>query len=154
MKITSSMEYATRLMVSLARAHGSQAVTAERLSASENVSADYVNQLLLRLKRAGLVTSHRGAGGGYALSRAPSEISLGKILRAVEGQIFEDVCEKYVSIQKDCRHQTGCGISPVWRKLGRLIEDYFDGITLAQLLVDRAECGKAAALLAEAARRE
>ncbi len=57
MKITSSMEYATRLMVSLAKGHGQSAVSAERLSAAENVPADYVNQLLLRLKRAGLVAS-------------------------------------------------------------------------------------------------
>jgi Rrf2 family protein len=141
MKITSSMEYATRLMVSLARTHGQHAVTAEKLSGSENVPTDYVNQLLLRLKRAGLVASHRGIGGGYALSKKPDEISLGQVLRAVEGQIFEDVCEKYASAKKDCRHQAHCGISPVWQKLGRLIENYFDGITLAQLLEEGAACG-------------
>jgi Rrf2 family protein len=148
MKITSSMEYATRLMVSLARVHGELAVTADKLSASENVPADYVNQLLLRLKRAGLVTSHRGIGGGYALSRKPADVTLGEVLRAVEGRIFEDVCEKYASAQKDCRHQAHCGISPVWQKLGKMIEDYFDAITLAQLLEEGAGCGKLGALAA------
>ena len=141
MKITSSMEYATRLMVCLARSHGEAAVSADKLSASENVPVDYVNQLLLRLKRAGLVASHRGIGGGYALGKKPEDIRLGEVLRAVEGQIFEDVCEKYASAKKDCRHQAHCGISPVWQKLGRLIEDYFDGITLASLLGEGAACG-------------
>ena len=147
MKITSSMEYATRLMVSLARSYGQQAVTADRLSFSEAVPVDYVNQLLLRLKRAGLVSSHRGSGGGYALSRAPGNVSLGQVLRAVEGKIFEDVCEKYASAQKDCHHQAHCGISPVWRKLGKMIEDYFDGITLSQLTEEKAACGRVEAML-------
>ena len=142
MKITSSMEYATRLMVSLAKAHGQHAVTAERLSSLENVPTDYVNQLLLRLKRAGLLVSHRGSGGGYALSRPPEQVTLGQVLRAVEGKIFEDVCEKYKDTDRDCRHQAGCGISPVWQKLASMIEQYFDGITLAQLTQETGSCGR------------
>lgn len=145
MKITSSIEYATRLMVQLARVHGEQPLSAEKLSKSENVPADYVNQLLLRLKRAGLVESRRGSGGGYTLSRPPSEVKLGDVLRAVEGRIFENVCEKYSADASDCRHQDHCGISPVWQKLGALIEDYFDGITLDTLTEDApGACGKVA----------
>jgi Rrf2 family protein len=148
MKITSSMEYATRLSVQLARVYGQNAVTAEKLSISENVPSDYVNQLLLRLKRAGLVQSHRGIGGGYALSRNPAQINLGEVLRAVEGKIFEDVCEKYASASKDCRHQSHCGISPVWQRLGSMIEKYFDGITLAHLVEESdGSCGKAMVML-------
>lgn len=148
MRITSSIEYATRLMVGLAREAGGQAaLSAEKLSRSENIPADYVNQLLLRLKRAGLVESRRGAAGGYVLSRPPAEIKLGDVLRAVEGRIFEDVCEKYSGGKSDCRHQSGCSISPVWRKLGLMIEEYFDGITLQRLLEETpGECGRVAVL--------
>ena len=152
MKITSSMEYATRLMVSLAKVHGQQAVTADKLSQAENVPVDYVNQLLLRLKRAGLVISHRGSAGGHALSRSPDKVTLGEVLRAVEGKIFEDVCEKYKAAERDCHHQSGCSISPVWQKLGAMIETYFDGITLAALLGDRGSCGRVEALLDKARR--
>ena len=148
MKITSSAEYATRLMVSLARGFGRSAMTAEKLSEAENVPVDYVNQLLMRLRRGGLVESHRGTGGGYALSAAPEKINLGQVLRAVEGRIFDDVCEKYSASDKDCRHQGSCAISPVWQKLGSLIEDYFNGITLAQLLDERpGSCGRVEAML-------
>lgn len=136
MRITSSTEYATRLMVTLARSHGQAPMPGEKLSESENVPQDYVNQILLRLKRAGLVSSHRGSGGGYNLARPPAEITLGQVVRAVEGTIFEDVCRKYEKGSKDCHHQEKCGISPVWRRLGGLIEEYFDGITLARLLED------------------
>ena len=134
MKITSSIEYATRLMVTLARHHGESAIPADKLSAEDGVPTDYVNQLLLRLRRAGLVESHRGTGGGYALSRAPKEITLGQVIRAVDGKVFEDVCDKFNSADKDCHHQGQCSISPVWKKLGKLVEDYVDGVTLAAIL--------------------
>lgn len=151
MRITSSIEYATRLMVQLGRAHcGSsperQALSAEKLSRAENVPPDYVNQILLRLKRAGLVESRRGSAGGYALRRPPSQVRLGDVARAVEGRIFEDVCERYTG-KSDCRHQAGCAISPVWQKLGAMIERYFDSVTLDALLDEKpAECGRVVAL--------
>ena len=148
MKITSSMEYATRLMAALARGHGQAALSADKLSESEGVPIDYVNQLLMRLRRAGLVESHRGTGGGYTLSRAPEQIKLGQVLKAVEGKIFEDVCEKYAAAEKDCHHQGSCVISPVWQKLGVLIEKYFDSITLTQILEEKpGSCGKVEAML-------
>ncbi|HVA66288.1 MAG TPA: Rrf2 family transcriptional regulator [Elusimicrobiota bacterium] len=146
MKISSSTEYAARLMAVLARSQSEASVSAERLSALENIPADYVNQILLKLKRAGLVESRRGQGGGYALARAPQGVTLGQIMRAVEGRIFEGVCEKYESGERDCRHQSRCAISPVWRKLAVLVESYLDGVTLAQIMEEKpAACGAAAA---------
>src|SRR5262249_53336232 len=124
MRITSSIEYAARLMVVLARGYGGSKLTTESLSASENVSGDYVNQILLRLKRAGLVESHRGSGGGYCLSRPPAQITLGQVVRAVEGSVLDSVCDKYEGPERDCHHQGGCAISPVWKELGRLIEGF------------------------------
>ena len=85
MRITSSIEYATRLMTTLARAYGQAPLAAERLAASDNIPSDYVSQILVKLRRAGLVTSHRGSSGGYGLSRPPAEITLGAVVRAVDG---------------------------------------------------------------------
>jgi len=148
MKITSSIEYATRLMTTLARAYGQAPVAAERLAASDNVPTDYVSQILLKLRRAGLVASHRGSTGGYALSRPPAEITLAQVVRAVDGDVFEDVCEKYEGGLKDCRHQGGCSISPVWQRLGALVTQYFEGVTLAKILAESpAQCGAAPAWL-------
>jgi len=144
MRITSSIEYATRLMTTLARAHGQAPVPAERLAEADNVPADYVSQLLVKLRRAGLVTSHRGSAGGYALSRPPAEITLGQVVRAVDGEVFEDVCAKYEAGEKDCHHQGACAISPVWRKLGALVTGYFESVTLAAILAQKpADCGAA-----------
>ncbi|MBI4376213.1 MAG: Rrf2 family transcriptional regulator [Elusimicrobia bacterium] len=137
MRITSSVEYATRLMVALSRAFGQTPLSAETLSETENVPVDYVNQILLRLKRAGLVESHRGIRGGYTLSKRPEQVKLGQVVRAVEGEIFESVCGRYEGGKKDCHHQGRCGISPVWRRLGAMIEEYFDGITLDNLMQEQ-----------------
>jgi len=137
MKITSSIEYATRLMTTLARAHGQAPLSAERLSAADGVPADYVSQILGKLRRAGLVDSHRGSAGGYELSRPPSEITLGQVVRAVDGDVFEDVCGKYDGGEKDCHHQGGCAISPVWQRLGALVTGYFESVTLAQILAEK-----------------
>ena len=142
MRITSSIEYATRLMTTLARAYGQAPLPTERLAESDNVPADYVSQILGKLRRAGLVVSHRGSAGGYGLSRPPAEISLGALARAVDGDVFEDVCSKYDGGSKDCHHQSGCAISPVWKRLGSLVTQYFESVTLADILAgDPAECG-------------
>ncbi len=144
MRITSSIEYATRLMTALARAHGGEPVAAERLAESDNVPADYVSQILLKLRRAGLVESRRGSAGGYALSRPPERITLSEVVRAVDGDVFEDVCEKYDSGEKNCRHQDACSISPVWRGLGEAVTRYLESVTLASILDGSAgSCGAA-----------
>lgn len=154
MKITSSIEYATRLMTALARAHGSAPLPAERIAESENVPADYVSQILVKLRRAGLVVSQRGSTGGYSLSRTPAEITLGQVVRAVDGDVFEDVCGKYDGGDKDCRHQGGCSISPVWKRLGALVTQYFESVTLAAILAEKtADCGAAPAWLDKIAPR-
>ena len=151
MRITSSIEYATRLMVTLAETHGKTPIAAEKLAESDNVPADYVSQLLVKLRRAGLVTSHRGSSGGYALSRPPAEITLAQVVRAVDGTVFEDVCEKYDGGSKDCRHQGRCSISPIWTKLGDVVTGYFESITLASILEGKTGgCGAAPAWLEKA----
>ncbi len=144
MRITSSIEYATRLMVTLAAEHGKAPVPAEKLAETDNVPADYVSQILVKLRRAGLVTSHRGSAGGYELAKKPAEISLSEVVRAVDGAVFEEVCERFDGGSKDCRHQGACSISPVWNRLGDLVTKYFESVTLASILDQKGgSCGAA-----------
>lgn len=134
MRITSSIEYAARLMLTLAREYGNSPVSAERLSESDGIPSDYVSQILVKLRRAGIISSHRGSSGGYSLSRPPAQITLGQVVRAVDRDVFEDVCGKYDAGAKDCRHQEHCSLSPVWVRLGGVINDYLESVTLAALL--------------------
>ncbi len=148
MRITSSSEYAMRLMVQLARRREGAPVPADSLAEHGNVPRDYVDQLLLRLRRAGLVVSHRGASGGYALAMPPEKINVADVFKAVDGRIFEQVCDKYAAGEHDCRRQGDCGLRSVWQQLARLVEDFLGKITLSQLLEPE---GRVSAWVAKAA---
>ena len=137
MRITSSSEYAARLMLTLAREHGKAPVSAESLSESDGIPSDYVSQILVKLRRAGIIQSRRGSSGGYSLSRPPAQITLGQVVRAVDRDVFEDVCGKYDAGAKDCRHQERCSRAPVWVRLGGVINDYLESVTLAALLQEK-----------------
>ncbi|MBI4425660.1 MAG: Rrf2 family transcriptional regulator [Elusimicrobia bacterium] len=135
MRITTQVEYAARVLVRLASLPPGGTLSAEKLSEQENISRDYLDQILLRLRRGQLVQSTRGAQGGYALARPASKISIGTMMRAVEGAIFEEVCDKYSSGEHQCHHLTGCGLRPVWERLGSLITGFLDQVTLDQLII-------------------
>jgi len=147
MRISSSVEYGMRVMVHLARHRAKAPLSAEFLSTADNIPKDYVEQILWRLRQAGLVESRRGPAGGYALARAAEEIRVGDIVRAVEAVVFPDICERYTQGAQDCRHQVLCGIRPIWRRLGRLIEDYLDSVRLDQVAAE--EESEVAAVLAK-----
>lgn len=134
MRLSASVEYAARVLVQLGRLRPSESLSAEKLSASENIPRAYVDQIVQRLRRAGLVASHRGAHGGYVLSRPPEAVTLGMLVRAVDGGIFEDVCERYAEGDHQCSHLGGCNIRPVWLRLGRVVEGFLDGVTVRDLL--------------------
>lgn len=132
MRISSSVDYATRVMVRLSKAGEGETLSAERLFEAEGIPRDFVDQLLLKLRRAGLVQSRRGAQGGYALARPASEISLGMVVRAVEGEVVGVVCDRFASRNKECPHaDCGCGIRPVWRRLAALVEGFLEGVSIA-----------------------
>ena len=134
MRITSSLEYGMRLMAAIAKAEGSVPMSAEKLSREENIPLDYTNQILWKLKSAGVISSRRGSGGGYVLARPPHEVTLDRIVTALEGAIFEDVCSKYADAPRECHHQEGCSLSPLWRRLGALLTDFFSDMTLEDLI--------------------
>ena len=146
MRISASVEYAARVLVQLARLPAGEALSAERLSKLENIPRAYVDQIFQRLRRAGLVESQRGAHGGYVLGRPPQALTVGMMIRAVEGSIFEDVCEKYASGEHQCSHLSGCNIRPVWQRLTSLVEGFFDKVTVQDLLAEpaRPACAGAA----------
>ena len=79
------------------------------------------------------IASTRGPQGGYGLARPASKITIGETIRAVEGRVFEEVCGKFSGGGEGCHHSDACGLRPVWQKLGGMIEEYLDRVTLEQL---------------------
>lgn len=136
MRITTWAEYGVICALHLAKRRGEGPVTGRDLSAREGLPADYVEQILLRLRRASLISSTRGARGGYALARDPETISVREIIHASELATFDLHCVSHPITEERCSDSQNCSIRPVWLMLQRRIDDALDSVHLADLLQD------------------
>jgi Rrf2 family protein len=136
MRITTWAEYGVICALHLAKRHGEGPVTGRDLAAREGLPADYVEQILLRLRRASLISSTRGARGGYMLARDPSEISVREIIHASELTTFDVHCVSHPITEERCSDSQNCSIRPVWLMLQRRIDDALESVHLADLLQD------------------
>lgn len=134
MRLTTQSEYALICLKVLCQEVLGRPVSVTGIAAQESMSKDYVEQLFLKLKRAGIVHSIKGARGGYVLSRHPSQITLREVIEALEGNIYEVFCSPKIREKIVCMHFSRCSLRPVWGKLQQLIDDFFSKITLATLL--------------------
>jgi Rrf2 family protein len=139
MRVTTWAEYGLIVSVHLAHHAGEGPVAARELAAQEKLPADYVEQILLRLRRAGIVSSVRGARGGYMLARPPADVSVKDVLDASEHGTFEINCERHLVSADRCSTETPCTIRPVWQLLKQRIDDTLASIHLADLLGDEAD---------------
>jgi len=137
MRVTTWTEYSLIIALHLARrGRGREPVAARELSEAERLPADYVEQILLRLRRAGLVSSVRGARGGYFLAREPNRITVRDVMAASEHQTFELNCTEHQVDAERCDPSNSCSIRPVWHALQHRVDDFLSGISLADLLKD------------------
>lgn len=141
MRVTTWTEYSLIISLHLAKrgrtGHGP--VAARELADVEKLPADYVEQILLRLRRAGLVESVRGAKGGYLLARHPSAISVRDVMTASEHQTFEVNCASHPVDAERCSPGSTCSIRPVWHALQQRVDDLLAGISLADLMKEEAQ---------------
>ena len=119
-------------MVDLALHTGEGPVLCKEIAERQEVSDQYLSQLFLKLKRAKLVRSVRGPGGGYVLVRSAGEVSAGDVLRAVEETLEPVFCVDEGS-QDRCHRVDGCPTHWLWAKLGDAISTVLDSVTLADL---------------------
>lgn len=136
MRITTWAEYGLICALHLAKRAGEGPITGREIASGERLPADYVEQILLRLRRAGLVNSTRGARGGYSLARAAEEISVREVIAASELGTFDLHCVTHPVGEERCSESRSCSIRPVWMMLQRKIDDVLDSVHLADLLVD------------------
>ena len=138
MRVTTWTEYSLIISLHLARRGGALPVAARDISESERLPGDYVEQILLRLRRAGLVESVRGARGGYRLARDPALISVHDVMQACEHQTFEMNCDAHPVDEERCNPAAGCTIRPVWQALQQRVDALLKSISIADLLKDHA----------------
>jgi Rrf2 family protein len=135
-RITTWAEYGLICALHLAKRTGQGPITGREIAAGERLPGDYVEQILLRLRRAGLVNSVRGARGGYSLAKAPEDISVRDVIAASELTTFDLHCVSHPVGVERCAESQSCSIRPVWMLLQRKIDDVLESVHLADLLVD------------------
>ena len=132
MQISTKGRYALRLMLDLAVHNTGELVKIKDISARENISEKYLEQIISSLNKAGYVKSIRGPQGGYLLTRQPEEYTVGMILRLTEGSLAPVACLE--SDVNTCDRSENCVTLRVWEKLKDAIDGVVDHITLADLL--------------------
>ena len=132
-KLSTKGRYGTRLMLNLARNHasGQGAVILKNVSEEEGISIRYLEQIIIPLKIHRLVKSIRGAGGGYSLAREPGEINMCQILEPLEGTCCLVDC---VNDPDFCDRISFCSTHEVWKGATQVLKDYFEKITLRDIL--------------------
>jgi Rrf2 family protein len=137
MKISTKGRYALRLMLDLAVNGGEdQPVSLKDAAQRQGLSDKYLEQIVTPLSRAGLVRSVRGAGGGYLLTRTPSEYTVGDILRPLEGDLAPVECATDSGFCEQCDE---CVTVELWQEIHRAVSQVVDHTTLADLLERQAK---------------
>ncbi|NOZ06584.1 MAG: Rrf2 family transcriptional regulator [Chloroflexi bacterium] len=131
MKISTKGEYGTRALLELARYYGKGPLQSSQIADRQQIPENYLNQLLIILRRAGLIQSIRGPQGGHQLSRPPAEINLAEALRALEGPTAPRDCVEE-GIQ-DCSLYDICAIRDVWYDVKQATDRVLNAVTLEAL---------------------
>ncbi|HBG23118.1 MAG TPA: Rrf2 family transcriptional regulator [Peptococcaceae bacterium] len=133
MRLSTRGRYGLRAMLDIAIDQSDEPVTLASISERQGVSIGYLEQLMVPLKKEGLIRSVRGAQGGYLLSRVPENITVGDIIRTLEGPIAPVACvsEDY---PEECDRAEGCVTRLVWAKVRDSIVDVLDSLTLYDMV--------------------
>lgn len=131
LKLSTKGRYGMRAMVELARAVGNGPVLASDIAESQELSLKYLHALLTSLRVAGLVTSVRGAKGGFLLAKPPAEISVSEIIESLEGPVAIVEC---IHNEVECRHDDKCPTRQIWRDVNKAINGVLTQRTLADLV--------------------
>ncbi|MDD3795843.1 MAG: Rrf2 family transcriptional regulator [Lachnospiraceae bacterium] len=137
MKISTKGRYALRLMLDLATYNTGEPVSIKDISKRQDISEKYLEQIIAILNKAGFVRSIRGAQGGYMLKKAPSEYTVGMILRQTEGDLAPVSCVGADS--EECERRSQCVTVRIYEQLNNAINGVVDHITLADMMEWQAE---------------
>lgn len=132
MFISTRGRYALRVMIDLAETSNGEYVPMKTIAERQDISLKYLERILPILKKNGLVEGIQGKGGGYRLCRAPEKYPVGEILRLTEGDLAPVACLECGAAPCDRRNE--CRTIRMWEKLDSLINDYFNGVTIADLM--------------------
>lgn len=132
MMISTRGRYALRFLLDLAEHRADNFIPMKVVAERQKISTKYLEQIIPALSKAKLVEVSYGKGGGYKLSKSPEEYTVGEILRLTDGNLAPVACLECDAAV--CENAENCKTLPMWSKLNVMIADFFDGITLSNLL--------------------
>ena len=133
MKISTKGRYGLRALIDLAKYSEIEPVSISSIATRQGISERYLEQLMTLLKKAGIIKSIRGAAGGYVLAKEVEEISVGDVLRALEGSLQPVECVAFGG-EESCEAAGGCVTKYVWQRINESINRTVDEISLKQLV--------------------
>lgn len=132
MKISTKGRYAIRVMLDLAKQDSGEYIPLLDIAKRQGISEKYLESIVAVLSKNDFLKSLRGKGGGYKLVKSPEEYTVGSILKVMEGSFAPVAClEKKPN---RCERAAECETLKMWEGFEKVVEDYFEGITLADLL--------------------
>jgi Rrf2 family protein len=134
--ISQKAKYALRALVALSRVPPGESVMISEISREQVIPKKFLEQILLELKRAGIVISKRGRLGGYVLLKAPEQVTFGEVLRLIDGPIAPLPCLSKIAYRKcaDCGDEASCEIRHVFARVAAATREVLDRTTLADAL--------------------
>jgi Rrf2 family iron-sulfur cluster assembly transcriptional regulator len=135
MRVTTKGRYALRAITKLAMETNGKPVPIKRIASEEEISAEFLEQIFFRLKKAGIIASMRGPGGGFVMNQEPEEITVKAIFDAVGEGIELTPCTSYLDDGNgDCTRKEDCVVHDLWQEVAEHIVQYFDNITLRHVM--------------------
>lgn len=131
MRLTAKSEYGVLATIDLACHYGAGPVSAREIAERRGIPPRFLEQLFVLLRRAEIVTAVRGAHGGFALTRDPSQITILDVVEALEGPLQSSVCDQ--ERDSGCHKSASCAAAPVWAQATSALRDVFAGTTLSAL---------------------
>jgi Rrf2 family transcriptional regulator, iron-sulfur cluster assembly transcription factor len=131
MKITTKGRYGVRAVLSLAQSSCNRPISIKTIAANESLSPEFLEQIFFKLKKAGIINSFRGPGGGFILSKKISEITLKDIFIAVQEPIAPVPC---TDRKTHCERQGACVATRVWQEFYSIVDDFFSHTTLKDIM--------------------
>ena len=137
MIVSTKGRYALRVMVCFARRGGGEYIPLKEIAEAEGISQKYLESIMSVLSKAGFVDAVHGKGGGYRLNREPGDYTIGSILKLTEGSLNVASCTTQGAAA--CSRSECCQALPMWERLDKMIDEFFEGITIADLIQEANE---------------
>ena len=135
MKLSKKSEYALRALIEIAGRGPHGIVQIPEISAKENIPKKFLEAILLQLKNSGILRSKRGVGGGYSFSRSPADVTLGEVIRLMDGPLAPISCVSQTAYERcTCPSEEECGLRSVMMEVRQALVDILDKKTIGDII--------------------